>query len=78
MAPTDQAHEEVGHPREEVQGSVEVDAVPPARLRELVTDCIVRHIDTDALERMETVEAAERDTLASIVGNLTPRRTSEL
>jgi hypothetical protein len=43
--------------------SVEVDALPPAVLRSLVTRCITQHIDSDALDRLEAVEAAERETL---------------
>jgi hypothetical protein len=44
--------------------SVELDAVHPDRLRELVQDCIVRHIDPERLARTELVEAAERESLA--------------
>jgi hypothetical protein len=46
--------------------SVEVDAISPARLREMVAQCITQHIDTDILERTETIEAAERETLARL------------
>lgn len=46
--------------------SVEVDAIPPATLRELANECIVQHIDQDALERLRRVEAAERQTLCRI------------
>ena len=46
--------------------SVEVDAIDPDTLRSICTDCIVKHIDSDALRRMETVEAAERMTLRGI------------
>ena len=50
--------------------SVEVDAIPPAKLREMVTELIQAHIDSDQLERLQNVEAAERATLASIVSRL--------
>lgn len=35
--------------------SVEVDAILPATLRALVSECITHHIDQDALERLEAV-----------------------
>lgn len=47
--------------------SVEVDAIPPQQLRELVRDCIEQHIDIHQLKRTRTVEAAERDTLETIL-----------
>jgi hypothetical protein len=43
--------------------SVEVDAIPPDRLRELVENCITRHIDQYRLERLRVVETQERKTL---------------
>src|SRR5947209_6986666 len=46
--------------------SVEVDAIPPATLREMVRDVIEMHIDRDALERTKLVEEQERQTLARI------------
>lgn len=50
--------------------SVEVDAIAPDTLREICEHCIVQHIDQDAYQRMLDVEAAERDTLATVVENL--------
>ncbi len=50
--------------------SIEVDAIPPAQLRELVVDCIEQHIDPDALRQMRRVEAAERETLQGIIRGL--------
>jgi hypothetical protein len=50
--------------------SVEVDAIPPAKLRKLVRDCIEQHIDQDAVDRLRVVEAAERDTLTTIMDRL--------
>jgi hypothetical protein len=46
--------------------SVEVDAIPPAILKQLVNDCIVQHIDGEALERLQTVERAEREVLQRV------------
>jgi len=46
--------------------SVEVDAIPAARLRGLVRECIERHLDERALARTRRVEAAERRTLVAI------------
>lgn len=43
--------------------SVELDALPPNVLRELVAGAILRHIDPGELERLQLVEAAERETL---------------
>jgi hypothetical protein len=46
--------------------SVEVDAIPPEQLRELVRSKITRHIDAEAYHRMQNVEAAEREALANL------------
>jgi hypothetical protein len=46
--------------------SVEVDAIPPQVLRGLVKECIEKHIDRRVLARTRKIEAAERETLASI------------
>ena len=46
--------------------SVEVDAIPPAKLREIANKCIVAHVDDRRLARTIEVEAAERDTLRMI------------
>ncbi len=50
--------------------SVEVDAIPPAHLRQLVEDCIVQHVDADALEATKVVEREERRTLLVMCGEL--------
>lgn len=47
--------------------SVEVDAIPPRVLQGLVSDCIERHIDEDALNRLLSVERAERESLHMIL-----------
>jgi hypothetical protein len=46
-----------------VGDSVEVDAIPPDQLREMVEGCITAHIDPDRLDRLRDVEAQERKTL---------------
>ncbi len=43
--------------------SVEVDAIPPAMLRDLVRECIEQHVDEHALEATQKVEVQERETL---------------
>lgn len=48
--------------------SVEVDAIPPDVLREPCNECISAHIDPAAYHRMQKVEAAERETMASMIG----------
>jgi hypothetical protein len=45
--------------------SVELDAIPARRLRELVSNAIERHIDQVALEATRRIEAAERRNLES-------------
>lgn len=46
--------------------SVEVDAIEPAILRELVRDCISDHVDTDALNVLEVAEESERSILQQL------------
>ncbi len=48
--------------------SVEVDAIPPDTIRDMVRECIEQHIDQDRLERLRLVEQAERETLLRFVG----------
>lgn len=50
--------------------SVEVDAIPPEKLRQLARDCILPHLDDDELERSHVIERAERETLAEVAKNL--------
>lgn len=47
--------------------SVEIDAIPPHIIRELVTDNIVRHIDGNVWEREQQIESMERDTMIMMV-----------
>jgi hypothetical protein len=54
------------HTRYGIDHAVELEAIPPARLRSIVRDCITRHLDPAALRRLKAVEAAERGTLLAI------------
>jgi hypothetical protein len=54
------------HARYGIDHAVELEAIPPERLRGIVRDAITSHIDLDALDRLNTVEDAERDTLRRI------------
>jgi hypothetical protein len=49
--------------------SVEVDAIPPATLREMVEECIVEHLDVRQLEATKETERLERETLLSIIND---------
>jgi hypothetical protein len=46
--------------------SAELDAIHPDTLRAMVRECIERHIDRDALQRLRMVEEQERQTLRNI------------
>ena len=46
--------------------SVEVDAIPPAMLRQLTRDCIVRHVDAHTVTAIMAAEESERDLLTVI------------
>lgn len=50
--------------------SVELDALPAPVLRDLVQECIERHIDQDLLERTRRIEELERVSLANFRNNL--------
>jgi hypothetical protein len=56
--------------------SVELDAMPPDYLRALVLSVIESHIDQDHLERLRTIEQAERATLDRIADSLEPGRST--
>jgi hypothetical protein len=47
--------------------SVEVDAIPPATLKNLVEVAIVNHVDINALGKLEVVEQSERQILSRMV-----------
>lgn len=49
-------------------GTVEIEAIPPAILRQHVEDCIRQHLDEEAVERLRVIEAEERATLARLAG----------
>jgi hypothetical protein len=44
-------------------GSVELDAIPPDDLRDLVRGCIEQHVDRDQLALLKTIESEEREVL---------------
>lgn len=46
--------------------AVELDAIPPDKLREITRECIEKHIDHDVLERTREIEEQERETLQQI------------
>jgi hypothetical protein len=46
--------------------SVEVDAIPPDQLRELVRDCIEQHVDGRRLDLLRVAEQSERDILTRL------------
>lgn len=48
-------------------GSVELDAIPPATLRQLVEDRILEHVDLDAYNVVRTAERDERDLLERLL-----------
>jgi hypothetical protein len=52
-------------------GSVEVDAIPPTVLRQIVEDAITRHIDPDALRVTRIAEETERRMLTGMIGGAT-------
>lgn len=47
--------------------SVEVDAIPPAMLRQMCETCITQHVDEVRLAAMRETEAAERETLSKVL-----------
>lgn len=47
-----------------------VDAIPAKTLREIASECIKGHIDPAELQRMENIEAAERETLRGMIENM--------
>jgi len=50
--------------------SVEVDAIPPSMLRQIVRDAIEQHINESALARTRSVEQSERELLTSMIGGV--------
>jgi hypothetical protein len=48
-------------------GSVEVDAIPPTTLRQIVENAITQHIDPEALRFTRIAEHSERETLTRMI-----------
>jgi hypothetical protein len=46
--------------------SVELDAIPADKLRQLVRECIERHVDQEQLKILRVAEASERELLKSV------------
>jgi hypothetical protein len=53
--------------------SVEVDAIPPNVLREMVERCITQHVNQGALEVMQVAEQSERDYLLMLANHVESR-----
>jgi hypothetical protein len=52
--------------------SVELDAIEPARLREIVRLAIEEHLPRDQFEVLKAAEESEREIITRLVGGLTP------
>ncbi len=50
--------------------SVDVDALPPLVLRQMVRDCIARHLDKNTYEQLMIAEKAERELLRDFLGGI--------
>ncbi len=50
--------------------SVEVDAIPPEKLREIINTAIMQHINRRALKVIQVAERSERGLMEKISGNL--------
>lgn len=49
-------------------GSVEVDAIPAPRLRQIVEDAITQHVDRDHLRMTQIYEQSEREIFTNLIG----------
>jgi hypothetical protein len=49
--------------------SVEVDAIPPRTLRQMVSECITQHVDQQAYAVLRAAEESERVTLTALIEN---------
>jgi hypothetical protein len=56
------------HKRGGIDYAVELEAIPPAQLRDLLEENIVQHLDPDELEALERVESLERQTMLDLAG----------
>jgi hypothetical protein len=50
--------------------SVEVDAIEPARLRQIVRECVERHVDCRALAVLKAAEWSERELFTRLIEQL--------
>ncbi|MFI0849157.1 hypothetical protein [Mesorhizobium sp. IMUNJ 23232] len=50
--------------------SVELDAIPPDRLRRLVEDAITQHLPPDQFRVLKAAEESERELIAALVGRM--------
>ena len=57
--------------------SVELDAIPPARLRQLVEDCILSIVDKWELTKIMNIEEAEKESIFEFINTFgeTPKKT---
>jgi hypothetical protein len=55
--------------------SVELDAIAPEQLRQLVGEVIERHLPSEQFQVLKAAEASERDLIASLVTNLSVGRS---
>jgi len=81
VAINEQQIEEYGLPtrpakdgRDGWEHTVELEAMTTPQLQGICRDCIEQHVDTDRLNRLRTVEAAERQTLRSFLAGLDSQR----
>jgi hypothetical protein len=70
--PTRPAKEGDTRARDWQGGCVEVDAMPPAVLRQLVRDAITEQIEPWEWEQLQKAEAVEKETLLQLVNSLRP------
>ena len=52
--------------RDGIDQAVELEAIPPVQLRELLEECITQHLDGDELEALMKVQRLERQTLLDL------------
>lgn len=52
--------------------SVELDAIPPSHLRNLVRERIEQHVDREAFTKLKLVEESERELLSRIIAKARP------
>jgi hypothetical protein len=55
--------------------SVELDAIPASQLREIVRECIERHVDQAQLKLLRVAEESERELLQKWAGAYGGRRS---